>query len=76
MLKSSLKKLKDSHSALKEENSNLKRKLATIQNELETLKVNCDEQEQYSRRECLEIHGIPTMVKEDTNDLVVSFKKA
>ena len=31
----------------------------------------CDEQEQYSRRECLEIHGIPKLVKEDTNDLVV-----
>ena len=27
--------------------------------------------EQYSRCECLEIHGIPTMVKEDTSNLVV-----
>lgn len=69
-LKSSLSQLEDSHSALKEENSKLKRQLATIHNELETLKFNCDEQEQYNRRECLEIHGIPTMEKEDTNDII------
>lgn len=40
------------------------------------MKKICNEHEQYSRRECLEIQGIPlppkgSMVREDTNELVL-----
>ena len=31
-----------------------------------------DEQEQYGRRECLELRAIPTAAKEDTDEIVQS----
>ena len=41
-----------------------------ITNELEQIKQDLDDMEQYIRRECLEIRGIPLAKDEDTNQIV------
>ncbi len=53
---------------LKEENTNLKRKINKLE---DTLDTRTDELEQYSRRNCLLIHGIQEHLREDTNDIVI-----
>ena len=52
------------------ENNALKSQVNTIANACKQLEAQLDEQEQYSRRECLEIKGIPVDRNEDTNEIV------
>ena len=51
---------------LKKENANLKEHLKDVEQ-------NVDRQEQYSRRNCLLIHGIKEERNENTDDIVVKF---
>ena len=52
------------------ENNALKSQVNTITNVCKQLEAQLDEQEQYSRRECLEIKGISEDRDEDTNEIV------
>ncbi|CAB4018364.1 Hypothetical predicted protein [Paramuricea clavata] len=57
---------------LKDENSVLKRDLANTKGEnQDQLKIAQDEIEQYGRRECVEIRGIPLVPDENTNEIVI-----
>ena len=58
------------NSMVKDENKILKSALGSLETSLKSLlKVN-NEQEQYSRRECVEIRGVPEHAGESTNYLV------
>lgn len=57
--------------ALNNENSMLKRDLANTKNENDVLKTTLDDLEQYGRRECVEIRGVPFVVDENTNKIVI-----
>jgi hypothetical protein len=52
----------------KKENQCLREKLHAAVNDVEMLKLEVNNMEQYSRRDCLEIRGIPTIIGEDTNE--------
>ena len=56
------------------ENKSLKAELLDTTNQLKALKESFNDLEQYSRRDCLEIRGIPkssSVTREDTNEIVV-----
>ena len=56
------------------ENKSLKTDLLDITNQLKALKESFNELEQYSRRNCLEIRGIPKIssdTRKDTKEIVV-----
>ena len=56
------------------ENKSLKGKLLDTTSQLKVLKESFNELEQYSRRDCMEIRGIPEIssdTREDTNEIVV-----
>ena len=56
-----------------DENKSLKAELRTSDNELKCLRESYNELKQYSRRECVEIRGIPLpslTEREMTNDIV------
>ena len=58
--------------ALFNENKSLKAELLNTTNQLKALKESFNEPEQYSRRDCLEIRGIPKSgAWEDTNEIIV-----
>lgn len=63
-------KLEKTNGELKTENDLLKRRITQLEDDVNELISHCDDQEQYTRRECLEIHGIPAMAGEDTNNIV------
>ena len=54
-----------------EENKQLKAEVFSLRNELEIQKGITNNLEQYTRRDCLEIAGIPKGEGKDTNDLLV-----
>ena len=60
---------------LKVENIALKSQVDGLKNEVNQHKVAVDSLEQYSRRECLEIRGIPFTPSEDTSDIVANLAK-
>lgn len=49
--------------------------IQSLTNELNQLKKSINDLEQYSRRDCLEIHGVPATDKEDTSEIVVKVAK-
>ena len=56
------------------ENKSLKAELLDTTNQLKDLKESLNDLEQHSRRDCLEIRGIPksfSVTREDTNEIVV-----
>ena len=55
---------------LTRDNTLLKSQVASLQNEFKQEKEALNDLEQYSRRECLEIKGIPVVPDEDTNKIV------
>ena len=65
-------KLEESNKTLENENRSLKNQTADLWKEVNQLKTAMDGQEQYSRRECLEIRGIPTALGEDTDKIIKS----
>ena len=69
-----LKKLTEQEKECKEmkkENKFLKSTVNTLDSQIKKLIVACNELEQYSRREWLEIQGIPISEGEDTNKSVM-----
>ena len=57
---------------LLKENELLKSHVINLQNHVEQLGVDVNDLEQYGRRECLEIQGIPVQQDEVLDDLVCS----
>ena len=55
--------------------NNLKGEVSTLKGRVETLEKESDDQEQYSRRNCIVVHGLEENKDEITNDLVASFIK-
>ena len=60
---------------IKSENSCLKETVLELKNLLENAKKNLNNLEQYSRRECIEINGIPCTHEESTDEIVVALAK-
>lgn len=48
----------------------LKQESSRMANAMNEMKAEFDDQEQYIRRDCLEIRGIPMSAKEDTNQII------
>ena len=55
---------------LAQENDRLRSDSAKMNKEISDLRSSIDDQAQYTRRECLEIRGIPGTAGEDTNEIV------
>ena len=53
----------------------LKETVLELKNLLENAEKNLNNLEQYSRRECIEINGIPCTHKESTDEIVVALAK-
>ena len=64
-------KLEDNDKVFKSENTFLQHELVKLKEDNKILKDVQDELEQYGRRECLEIRGIPITTDEDTNAIVI-----
>ena len=64
-------KLEDNDKVLKSENTFLQHELVKLKEDNKILKDVQDELEQYGRRKCLEIRGIPITTDEDTNAIVI-----
>ena len=64
------------NSTLKDENKILKSALGSLETSLKSLLKANNEQEQYSRRECIEIRGVPERAGESTNHLVKEVGRA
>ena len=57
--------------AITKENQFLKSTVNALDSHVKKLQILCNDMEQYSRRECVEIQGIPASEHEDTNKSVV-----
>ena len=60
---------------IKSENMCLKQTVLELKNLLENTEKNLNNLEQYSRRECIEINGIPCTHEESTDEIVVALAK-
>ncbi|CAH3180828.1 unnamed protein product [Porites evermanni] len=68
-----MKSSKDERNALKDENKILRATIRSIESSLESVTRANNDLEQYTRRECVEIRGIPvaaTPSEEQTNNIV------
>ena len=63
--------LEGKYMKVNQENKFLKDEVFLLSNSLNSVKEDIDNFEQYSRRECIEVSGIPVTTDEDTSDLVV-----
>lgn len=62
--------LQQTNTEIREENKILKSQVLSLSNDLKQQKTSLDEQEQYNRRDCLEIKGIPFQHEENANEIV------
>ena len=69
-MKDKIKGLEKQTNTLTRENERLRSDSANLRKEIGNLRSALDEQAQYSRRECLEIRGVPTIHGEDTNEIM------
>ena len=67
--------LKTENSALKMENDNLKKSVTKLQDRIVKLETIADDSEQYSRRNCIPITGIPEDKDEDTDQIVLKMAR-
>ena len=74
-LKTKTSKIEESNSLLQKENKYLQEEVLKLNGELKQQAIAINNQEQYSRRECLEIRGIPSTPSEDTDEIVKSVGK-
>ena len=63
--------LEEEKKELAQDYASLRDKTFKIANELQITKDCCDNMEQYTRRDCLEVCGIPVQQGEDTNDIII-----
>jgi dGTP triphosphohydrolase len=69
-LNSDFVELKSVHEKLDKENKSLKAQVFQSTRDIKQLKYEVNDLEQYSRRDCLEIRGVPYLSEEDTNEIV------
>ena len=62
--------LQNTNAELAKENQFLRQENSRVSNALNQMNSAHDEQEQYIRRDCLDIRGVPTYSGEDTNEIV------
>ena len=74
-LKIKTSELEESSKILRKENEHLQQEFANLKNELKQQAIVIDNQEQYSRRECLEIRGTPVTPNENTSEIVQKIGK-
>lgn len=67
--------LKNENSAMKMENEGLKKSVAKLQERVVRLEMIADDSEQYSRRNCIRITGIPEDKDEDTDGIVLKMAR-
>ena len=65
-------KIEEMNNELSNENQMLKKQVFNLQNQTEQTSGKLNELEQYGRRDCLEIRGIPVQDGEDTDTMVCS----
>ena len=71
-LKARVEKLEQANQALKNENNALKSQLGSMIDKIKANSATLEEQEQYMRRDCIELKGIPARPDESTNDIVLN----
>jgi len=69
-MKDKINGLEKQTNTLTRENERLRSDSANLRKEIGDLKSALEEQAQYTRRECLEIRGVPALQGEDTNEIV------
>ena len=69
-MKKKISALEERNSDLVQENNFLKQESSRMANKMNQLKTAFDDQDQYIRRDCLEIRGIPVSEQEDTNEII------
>ena len=69
-MKVKMDSLENKTKTLAQENDRLRSDSAKMNKEISDLRSSIDDQAQYTRRECLEIRGIPGTAGEDTNEIV------
>ena len=73
-MEESLGALQEENKVLKEEYASLKSQLLSSANDLKSVQKSLNDLEQYTRRDCLEIRGIPLPEEsqaEDTNEITI-----
>lgn len=74
-LKAKTSKLEESNRLLQKDNKCLQEEILKLNREIKQQSIAINNQEQYSRRECIEIRGIPTTPSEDTDEIVTNVGK-
>ena len=77
-MEESLGALQEENEVLKEEYASLKSQLLSSANDLKSVQKSFNDLEQYTRRDCLEIRGIPLPEEsqaEDTNEMVLQLSQ-
>ena len=69
-MKGKMEGLEEQAKTLAQENGRLRSDSAKMKKEISDLRSAIDEQAQYTRRDCLEIRGVPVTTGEDTNVIV------
>jgi len=70
-MKNEMSSIKQTNKELQAENKYLKETLLGLESQNEALELPVNELEQYSRRPCLEIQGIPYTKDESTDELII-----
>ena len=65
-----INELKSDYNLLRDENIMLKQRVNELQNKIAVIDNDCEGLKQYSRRDLLEVHGIPQNLEENTDNLV------
>ena len=69
-MKKNISTLEERNAVLINKNNFLKQESSRMANAMNQMKAEFDDQEQYIRRDCLEIRWIPMSAKDDTNQII------
>lgn len=69
-MKNQIENLQGENKTIMEENLNLKVLVADLRYAVDTMEQNLDNMEQYSRRDCLEVKGVPIQDGESTDGII------
>ncbi|CAH3192343.1 unnamed protein product, partial [Porites evermanni] len=69
-MKKNISTLEERNAVLIKENNFLTQESSRMANAMNQMKAEFDDQEQYIRRDCLEIRWIPMSAKDDTNQII------
>ena len=66
-----MKEIKLENVMLKGKNEYLQQRLSCLEKKVDVAEIDIENQWRYSRRDTLEIHGIPVIGGENTNDIIL-----